>query len=164
MPQMQAKKFSRPEDAYTDPGWEPTSASLDLTWTTDGAPYHYVLTTRYEIPCQLAGSVTIGASVELAYVDQSRESLAADATVYEEITGGVDRLVVGGRELHGRAYVAGFSWALERGYDMIVEMDADGSHRPEDLPRLLAALDGADAVIGSRYVPGGTVVRLCEVL
>ena len=59
----------------------------------------------------------------------------------------------------GRAYVAGFSWALERGYDVIVEMDADGSHRPEDLPRLLAALGTADAVIGSRYVPGGTVVN-----
>jgi dolichol-phosphate mannosyltransferase len=59
----------------------------------------------------------------------------------------------------GRAYVAGFGWALERGYGVIVEMDADGSHRPEDLPRLLAALAGADAVIGSRYVPGGTVVN-----
>ena len=59
----------------------------------------------------------------------------------------------------GRAYVAGFGWALERGYDIVVEMDADGSHRPEDLPRLLAALDGTDAVIGSRYVPGGTVVN-----
>jgi len=59
----------------------------------------------------------------------------------------------------GRAYVAGFSWALERGYDVIVEMDADGSHRPEDLPSLLAALADADAVIGSRYVPGGTVVN-----
>jgi ATP-binding cassette ChvD family protein len=57
-----------------------------------------------------AGSLTIGASVQLAYVDQSRESLTADATVYEEITGGVDRLVVGGRELHGRAYVAGFGF------------------------------------------------------
>jgi dolichol-phosphate mannosyltransferase len=59
----------------------------------------------------------------------------------------------------GRAYVAGFSWALERGYDVIVEMDADGSHRPEDLHRLLTALADADAVIGSRYVPGGTVVN-----
>jgi len=59
----------------------------------------------------------------------------------------------------GRAYVAGFTWALERGYDLIVEMDADGSHRPEDLPRLLATSGGADAVIGSRYVPGGTVVN-----
>jgi len=59
----------------------------------------------------------------------------------------------------GRAYVAGFTWALEGGYDLIVEMDADGSHRPEDLPKLLAAIDQADAVIGSRYVPGGTVVN-----
>ncbi len=59
----------------------------------------------------------------------------------------------------GRAYVAGFTWALDRGYDLIVEMDADGSHRPEDLPRLLATSAGADAVIGSRYVPGGTVVN-----
>jgi dolichol-phosphate mannosyltransferase len=59
----------------------------------------------------------------------------------------------------GRAYVAGFTWALDNGYDLIVEMDADGSHRPEDLPRLLAAAATADAVIGSRYVPGGTVVN-----
>jgi len=59
----------------------------------------------------------------------------------------------------GRAYVAGFTWALERGYDLIVEMDADGSHRPEDLPKLLAAVTSAGAVIGSRYVPGGTVVN-----
>jgi dolichol-phosphate mannosyltransferase len=59
----------------------------------------------------------------------------------------------------GRAYVAGFTRALGSGYDLIVEMDADGSHRPEDLPRLLAASAGTDAVIGSRYVPGGTVVN-----
>lgn len=59
----------------------------------------------------------------------------------------------------GRAYVAGFTWALDNGYDLIVEMDADGSHRPEDLPRLLAEVAHADAVIGSRYVPGGTVVN-----
>ena len=57
----------------------------------------------------------------------------------------------------GPAYVAGFSWALERGYDVVVEMDADGSHAPEQLPRLLAALEHADLVLGSRYVPGGNV-------
>ncbi|HEY0125566.1 MAG TPA: polyprenol monophosphomannose synthase [Blastococcus sp.] len=57
----------------------------------------------------------------------------------------------------GRAYVAGFRWALEHGYDVIVEMDADGSHAPEQLPGLLAALDSADLVLGSRYVPGGAV-------
>ena len=59
----------------------------------------------------------------------------------------------------GPAYVAGFRWARARGYDVLVEMDADGSHAPEQLPGLLAALDdGADLVLGSRYVPGGRVV------
>ena len=57
----------------------------------------------------------------------------------------------------GPAYVAGFRWARERGYDVIVEMDADGSHAPEQLPRLLDALATADLVLGSRYVPGGAV-------
>ena len=80
------------------------------------------------------------------------------------------------------AYVAAFGWALERGYDVVVEMDADGSHQPEQLPRVLAALwevapgdDAAGAfagepagraavvppalVIGSRWVPGGSVVN-----
>jgi len=57
----------------------------------------------------------------------------------------------------GPAYVAGFGWALERGYDVVVEMDADGSHRAQDLPRLLAATDAADLVLGSRWVPGGAV-------
>ena len=57
----------------------------------------------------------------------------------------------------GAAYIAGFGWALERDYAAMIEMDADGSHQPEDLPRLLSALEDADAVIGSRWVPGGTV-------
>jgi energy-dependent translational throttle protein EttA len=57
-----------------------------------------------------AGILTIGSSVRLAYVDQSRETLSPESTVFEEITGGVDRLVVGGREIHGRAYVAGFGF------------------------------------------------------
>jgi dolichol-phosphate mannosyltransferase len=59
----------------------------------------------------------------------------------------------------GRAYIAGFSWALDHDYDAVVEMDADGSHQPEELPRLLGALAGADAVIGSRWVRGGRVVN-----
>lgn len=57
----------------------------------------------------------------------------------------------------GPAYVAGFRWARARGYDVVVEMDADGSHAPEQLPQLLAALGSADLVLGSRYVPGGAV-------
>jgi dolichol-phosphate mannosyltransferase len=59
----------------------------------------------------------------------------------------------------GKAYIAGFGWALERGYDVIIEMDADGSHQPEHLPSLVAALNGADLSIGSRWVPGGKVVN-----
>jgi dolichol-phosphate mannosyltransferase len=59
----------------------------------------------------------------------------------------------------GPAYVAGFRWARANGYDVVVEMDADGSHAPEQLPRLLTALERADLALGSRYVPGGAVVN-----
>ena len=78
-----------------------------------------------------------------------------------------DKLAAGDPHIHvlhragkaglGAAYIAGFGWALGRGYGAVVEMDADGSHRPEELPRLLDALTGADLVLGSRYVPGGAV-------
>jgi dolichol-phosphate mannosyltransferase len=59
----------------------------------------------------------------------------------------------------GAAYLAGFAWALEQGYDAIVEMDADGSHRPEQLRSLLDALADADVALGSRWVPGGSVIN-----
>ena len=59
----------------------------------------------------------------------------------------------------GAAYRAGFAWGLARGYDALVEMDADLSHPPERLPALLDGLDAADVVIGSRYVPGGRTVN-----
>ncbi len=59
----------------------------------------------------------------------------------------------------GRAYLAGFNWGLERGYELLVEMDADGSHRAQDLPKLLAASPSADLVIGSRWIIGGEVVN-----
>ena len=78
-----------------------------------------------------------------------------------------DKLSAGDAQIHvlhrpgkgglGAAYIAGFGWALEQGYGVMVEMDADGSHQPEDLPKLLTALQDADAVIGSRWVTGGTV-------
>jgi dolichol-phosphate mannosyltransferase len=64
-----------------------------------------------------------------------------------------------GKQGLGAAYLAGFAWGLDRGYDVLVEMDADGSHQPEQLPRLLDALDDADLVLGSRWVPGGRVVN-----
>ncbi|WP_406146750.1 polyprenol monophosphomannose synthase [Streptomyces anulatus] len=64
-----------------------------------------------------------------------------------------------GKEGLGAAYLAGFAWGSEHGYGVLVEMDADGSHQPEELPRLLTALKGADLVLGSRWVPGGRVVN-----
>lgn len=80
-----------------------------------------------------------------------------------------DKLVAGDPQVHvlhragknglGAAYIAGFRWALEEGYGAVVEMDADGSHQPEQLPGLLRALAGADLVIGSRWVPGGKVLN-----
>ncbi|MEO7058143.1 MAG: polyprenol monophosphomannose synthase, partial [Lapillicoccus sp.] len=59
----------------------------------------------------------------------------------------------------GAAYLAGFAWALEHDYDAAVEMDADGSHQPEQLRALLTAAEDADVVIGSRWVRGGSVVN-----
>jgi dolichol-phosphate mannosyltransferase len=64
-----------------------------------------------------------------------------------------------GKEGLGAAYLAGFAWARGRGYDAVVEMDADGSHAPEDLPALLAAARDADVVIGSRWTRGARVVN-----
>ncbi|MBB1586329.1 MAG: polyprenol monophosphomannose synthase [Propionibacterium sp.] len=64
-----------------------------------------------------------------------------------------------GKEGLGAAYLAGFHWGLERGYGVLVEHDADGSHQPEQLPNLLAALEHADMVKGSRWVKGGSVVN-----
>lgn len=57
----------------------------------------------------------------------------------------------------GPAYLAGFAWGMERDYGLLVEMDADGSHQPEQLPTLLRAAVDADLVLGSRWVPGGSV-------
>jgi dolichol-phosphate mannosyltransferase len=65
----------------------------------------------------------------------------------------------GGKAGLGAAYLAGFAWALDAGYDVVVEMDADGSHRPEDLPALLAAARNADLVLGTRWMPGGHTVN-----
>jgi dolichol-phosphate mannosyltransferase len=60
-----------------------------------------------------------------------------------------------GKEGLGAAYIAGFTWGLQNNYDVLIEMDADGSHQPEQLPRILEALRDADLVLGSRWIPGG---------
>lgn len=60
----------------------------------------------------------------------------------------------------GRAYLAGFDWGLERGYEYLIEMDADFSHRPQDLTKIIASFKPEiDFIVGSRYIPGGTTVN-----
>ncbi len=77
-----------------------------------------------------------------------------------EYTGLLHIMERAGKSGLGRAYIAGFKWALERGYDYIFEMDADFSHNPDDLGRLYdACAAGADLVVGSRYTRGGKVVN-----
>ncbi|CAN5142916.1 polyprenol monophosphomannose synthase [soil metagenome] len=91
--------------------------------------------------------------------DNSPDGTGAMASA---LASGHDRINVlhrAGKEGLGAAYRAGFAWGLERGYERLVEMDADGSHQPEQLERLLSALDDADVVLGSRWVRGGSVVN-----
>ena len=64
-----------------------------------------------------------------------------------------------GKQGLGVAYVAGYGWGMDRSYQRFVQMDADGSHQPEQIPDLLAGLAEADLVIGSRWVPGGGIVN-----
>lgn len=64
-----------------------------------------------------------------------------------------------GKQGLGTAYVAGFRWGLERGFDALIEMDADFSHHPKYLPEMLRGLEAYDAHLGSRYVPGGGTVN-----
>jgi dolichol-phosphate mannosyltransferase len=91
--------------------------------------------------------------------DNSPDGTGAIADELADADPAVNVLHRPGKQGLGAAYVAGFSWAAERQYDVVVEMDADGSHAPEQLPKLLDALRDADAVIGSRWVPGGKVVN-----
>ena len=106
-----------------------------------------------------------GASV-LVVDDDSPDGTGAIADALARVDPAVQVMHRRGKEGLGAAYLAAFDWALERGHDPIVQLDADGSHLPEQLPALLAGLQATDAagrradvVIGSRWVPGGSVVN-----
>ncbi|GGQ15212.1 polyprenol monophosphomannose synthase [Streptosporangium pseudovulgare] len=104
-----------------------------------------------------------------AAVPEAHVLVADDASpdgtgaVADELAAGDDHVHVlhrPGKQGLGAAYIAGFRWGMAEGFDVLVEMDADGSHQPEELPKLLERLaGGADLVIGSRWVPGGEVVN-----
>ncbi|WP_306215544.1 polyprenol monophosphomannose synthase [Actinoplanes sp. RD1] len=89
--------------------------------------------------------------------DNSPDGTGAIADELSETDDHIFVLHRAGKEGLGAAYVAGFAWAKNKGYDAVVEMDADGSHAPEELPKLLDALVDTDAVLGTRYIPGGSV-------
>lgn len=101
---------------------------------------------------------SVGDGVSLLVVDDGSPDGTADA-VRELARGPHDIHLIErtGKQGLGTAYVAGFAWAIERGYNVVVEMDADLSHDPADARRLIEALDAADLAIGSRYVPGGRI-------
>jgi dolichol-phosphate mannosyltransferase len=90
--------------------------------------------------------------------DNSPDHTAETCEKVGEELGGVHVLRRPTRDGLGRAYRAGWAWSLERGYEAIVSMDADGSHDPAELPGMIANLEtGSDLVMGSRYIPGGSV-------
>jgi glycosyltransferase involved in cell wall biosynthesis len=98
------------------------------------------------------------ASPEVLIVDDASPDGTGDLA--DELAAADDGVAVlhrAGKEGLGPAYRAGLAWGLERGYDVLVEMDADLSHDPRELPRLLDGVRSADLTIGSRYVPGGSV-------
>lgn len=103
--------------------------------------------------------LAVGRSHVLIVDDASPDGTGAIA---DELAGAHDGVFVLHRTAKdglGRAYLAGFAWGRERGYEVLVEMDADGSHPPETLPIMLDQLAEADLVMGSRWVPGGRVVN-----
>jgi dolichol-phosphate mannosyltransferase len=91
--------------------------------------------------------------------DGSPDGTAEAARTAARHTGRTEIIERAGKQGLASAYIAGFRWALERGYATVVEMDADLSHDPSVVPDLVAALEDTDLVIGSRYVAGGRVVN-----
>ena len=134
-----------------------------MSQTAAGGPAWLVLPTYNE-----AGNVESVVAESLANLpDDARVVIVDDGSpdgtgaiadrLAAERPGRVEVLHRPGKGGLGPAYIAGFRRALAGGAGLVIEMDADFSHDPRDLPRLLAAIDGADLAIGSRYVPGGGV-------
>lgn len=114
---------------------------------------------RENLPRLLPAILDVDPRLEVLVVDDN----SPDGTGREadRFAAGESRVRVLHREAKlglGSAYVAGFDYALRQGYDHVLEMDADFSHRPEDLRALLTAATTSDVVIGSRNIPGGTTV------
>lgn len=107
---------------------------------------------------RLIDEVLASADVDILVVDDSSpDGTAAEVTAHPRWSDRVHLVVRPLKSGLGAAYREGFAWALDRHYDFVVQMDADLSHPPRRVPALLAALEKADVVVGSRYVPGGKI-------
>ena len=115
------------------------------------------------LPRQVAGVRAAAPEVDILIADDN--SPDGTGAIADDLAANDSHIFVlhrKGKEGLGKAYVAGFKWGLARGYELLCEMDADGSHRAQDYPRLLTRAmerDRPDLVIGSRWVPGGEVVN-----
>jgi dolichol-phosphate mannosyltransferase len=138
--------------------------TMDHSSGTDNRPSRSVLVIvpTYNEALSLEGIVArVRASAPSAHVlvvdDNSPDGTGTLADGLAAVDNRVAVLHRPAKEGLAAAYLAGFRWGLERGFDAMVQMDADGSHQPEELPRLLGPLSHADVVLGSRWVPGGVV-------
>ena len=113
---------------------------------------------RENLPRLVAALLKEEPALEVLVIDDASPDGTGD--IAESLAGDTSHVQVLHREGKlglGTAYVVGFEYALEHGYERIVQMDADFSHRPEDVPRLLRATEFADVAIGSRNIEGGRV-------
>ncbi|MCW2830707.1 MAG: Dolichyl-phosphate beta-D-mannosyltransferase [Aeromicrobium sp.] len=116
---------------------------------------------RENLPLILASLFAAAPEVDVLVVDDG--SPDGTGSLADEIAAGDERVSAQhrtGKLGLGSAYLQGFAWGLEHGYDHLIEMDADGSHPPSELPAMISAVDGSAGVaIGSRWVKGGSVVN-----
>lgn len=113
---------------------------------------------RESLPLQVDAVCEAAPHVDILVVDDSSpDGTGQWADERSEIDSHVHVMHRPGKAGLGAAYLAGFEWALARDYEVLVEMDADGSHQAQELPTVLAGVDSYDLSIGSRWVPGGSV-------
>jgi dolichol-phosphate mannosyltransferase len=134
---------------------------LSVAWTADDGFLVVVPTynERDNVERLVPRILATDPRIEILVVDDA--SPDGTGALVDELAAGEPRLHVmhrPGKQGLGTAYLAGFRWALERNYKLVFEMDADFSHRPEDLPAFIERAESADLVVGSRYLDGRVTV------
>ena len=110
------------------------------------------------LPRMLEAIRALGADLQVLVVDDlSQDGTGQVAEGLAQLLGGIAVVHRTGRPGYGQALTEGFRWALDRGAQVLLTLDCDFSHDPADIPRLLAALEHADLVVGSRYTTGGAI-------